>query len=134
MTASKVYFTDMRCKVGTSLLEKLDRLICKAGIESIDFQNKFTAIKMHFGEPGNLSFLRPNFAKAVADIDTCRYFVFIDILTYGYNGSDAGAHIILAVQGDVSDPYAFHIGDGVVRACFHHTEHNAVVAQAFLCL
>ena len=67
MTASKVYFTDMRCKVGTSLLEKLDRLICKAGIESIDFQNKFTAIKMHFGEPGNLSFLRPNFAKAVAD-------------------------------------------------------------------
>ena len=67
MEKSKVFFTDMRCKVGTSLLTKLDRLICKAGIESIDFSNKFVAIKMHFGEPGNLSYLRPNFAKAVAD-------------------------------------------------------------------
>ncbi|MBR4422963.1 MAG: DUF362 domain-containing protein [Mailhella sp.] len=67
MTPSKVYFTDMRCEVGTSLLTKLDRLIRKAGIESIDFEGKFTAIKMHFGEPGNLSFLRPNFARAVAD-------------------------------------------------------------------
>ena len=27
-----------------------------------------TAIKIHFGEPGNLSYLRPNWAKAVADI------------------------------------------------------------------
>ncbi|MBO4317407.1 MAG: DUF362 domain-containing protein, partial [Mailhella sp.] len=67
MEKSKVFFTDMRCKVGTSLLTKLDRLICKAGIESIDFSNKFVAIKMHFGEPGNLSYLRPNFARAVAD-------------------------------------------------------------------
>ena len=67
MTASKVYCTDMRCPVGTSLLDKLDRLIRAAGIEQIDFENKFTAIKLHFGEPGNLSFLRPNFAKTVAD-------------------------------------------------------------------
>ncbi len=67
MAASKVYFTDMRCKVGTSLLEKLDKLIRAAGMETIDFENKFVAIKLHFGEPGNLSFLRPNFARVVAD-------------------------------------------------------------------
>ena len=67
MAASKVYFTDMRCKVGTSLLEKLDKLIRAAGIETINFENKFVAIKLHFGEPGNLSFLRPNFARVVAD-------------------------------------------------------------------
>jgi uncharacterized Fe-S center protein len=65
--ASKVFFTDMRCKVGESLLAKLDRLIIKAGIEQIDFDQKYTAIKIHFGEPGNLAFLRPNFAKTVAD-------------------------------------------------------------------
>jgi uncharacterized Fe-S center protein len=64
---SKVYFTDMRCNVGESLLVKLERLISKAGIETIDFNNKYTAIKIHFGEPGNLAFLRPNFAKVVAD-------------------------------------------------------------------
>ena len=67
MSTSKVYFTDMRCPVGTSLLDKLDKLIRAAGMESIDFKNKFVAIKLHFGEPGNLAFLRPNFAKTVAD-------------------------------------------------------------------
>jgi uncharacterized Fe-S center protein len=67
MSASKVYFTGMRCRVGESLLAKLDRLIIKAGIEQIDFDQKYTAIKIHFGEPGNLAFLRPNFAKTVAD-------------------------------------------------------------------
>ncbi|MDR3171190.1 MAG: DUF362 domain-containing protein, partial [Treponema sp.] len=30
-------------------------------------KQKYTAIKIHFGEPGNLAFLRPNFAKVVAD-------------------------------------------------------------------
>ena len=29
---------------------------------------KFVAIKMHFGELGNISYLRPNYAKAVADV------------------------------------------------------------------
>ncbi len=68
MEKSKVYFTDMRCKLDESLLDKLKRLIKKAGIGNIDFNGKFVAIKIHFGEPGNLSFLRPNFAKAVADV------------------------------------------------------------------
>ena len=39
----------------------------KAGISNIDFEDKYVAIKMHFGEPGNLAFLRPNWAKCVAD-------------------------------------------------------------------
>ncbi|MHC6203380.1 DUF362 domain-containing protein [Breznakiellaceae bacterium SP9] len=67
MAKAKVYFTNMRCKVGTSLLEKLEKLITQAGIERIDFNQKYVAIKIHFGEPGNLAFLRPNFAKVVAD-------------------------------------------------------------------
>lgn len=67
MDVAKVYFTDMRCKEGVSLLNKLDKVIQAAGIDQIDFEKKFVAIKMHFGEAGNLSFLRPNFAKAVAD-------------------------------------------------------------------
>jgi uncharacterized Fe-S center protein len=29
---------------------------------------EYTAIKIHFGEPGNLAFLRPNFAKVIVDI------------------------------------------------------------------
>lgn len=64
---NKVYWTNFRCKVDESLLTKLERLIVKAGIDKIDFKNKFVAIKIHFGEPGNMSYLRPNWAKAVAD-------------------------------------------------------------------
>ena len=67
MNVSKVFFTNMRTKIDESLLVKMDRLIKKAGIGNIDFKNKYVAIKVHFGEPGNLSFLRPNFAKAAVD-------------------------------------------------------------------
>ena len=67
MGKSKVYFTDFRAKQGMNVLQKLDRLIREAGIDKIDFKNKFVAIKIHFGEPGNIAYLRPNFAKVVAD-------------------------------------------------------------------
>lgn len=66
--ASKVYFTDFRTHHEQSLAEKLQKLIRKAGIDTIDFEGKFVAIKMHFGEPGNLAFLRPNYARAVVDV------------------------------------------------------------------
>lgn len=67
MEKSKVYYTSMRTGFDNGLLDKLKRLIKKAGIENIDFDGKYTAIKMRFGEPGNLAFLRPNYAKVVAD-------------------------------------------------------------------
>ena len=66
--ASKVYFTNLRTHNRISLPEKLKRLIRAAGIGEIDFDRKYAAIKIHFGEPGNLAYLRPNYAKAVADV------------------------------------------------------------------
>ena len=68
MEPSKVYFTNLRTHNSVSLPEKLKRLIKKAGIGTIDFDKKYVAIKIHFGEPGNLAYLRPNYAKAVADV------------------------------------------------------------------
>lgn len=69
MERSKVYYTNFRTTTNENQLQKLDRLIRKAGMaEGIDFQNKYAAIKIHFGEPGNLAFLRPNYAKVVADL------------------------------------------------------------------
>ena len=66
--ASKVFFTDFRTAQEQSLTVKLKKLIRRAGIDTIDFEGKFVAIKMHFGEPGNLAFLRPNYARAVVDV------------------------------------------------------------------
>ena len=68
MEKSKVYFTDFRVQVGVSLLQKLKTLCLVAGIKKIDMEGKFVAIKMHFGELGNMAFLRPQYAKVVADL------------------------------------------------------------------
>ena len=65
--ASDVYFSDLRTDFGNNLLDKLNRVMKEAGIENIDFKDHYAAIKLHFGEPGNLAFLRPNWAKCVAD-------------------------------------------------------------------
>ncbi|MEE0511378.1 MAG: DUF362 domain-containing protein [Peptococcaceae bacterium] len=67
MEKSKVYFTDFRCEVDEGPATKLSRLIDKAGLGKMDLEGKFVAIKMHFGELGNMSYLRPNYARAVVD-------------------------------------------------------------------
>lgn len=68
MEKAKVFFTDFRTEKDGGLTEKLKMLCKKAGISNIDFEGKFTAIKLHFGEDGNLSFLRPDYARAVAEL------------------------------------------------------------------
>ena len=68
MNKAKVFFTDFRTTVGTSMTDKLKRLCLAAGFKDIDMEGKFVAIKMHFGELGNLAYLRPQYAKAVADL------------------------------------------------------------------
>lgn len=66
---SDVYFTDLHTvAMGDGLQKKLEKLILKAGIEQIDFAGRFVAVKTHFGEPGNLAFLRPNYARTVCDL------------------------------------------------------------------
>ncbi len=65
MDASKVYFTNLRTTPSSNLLTKLERLVKRAGIERIDFKNQFVAVKIHFGEPGNLAYIRPNYAARI---------------------------------------------------------------------
>ena len=68
MKRSKVYFATMRATAEENLQAKLARLARTAGIERIDFKRKFAAVKIHFGEVGNLAFLRPNYARTIVDI------------------------------------------------------------------
>ena len=65
--SSPVYFTDFHATLTETLPQKLHRLMKKAGFEDIDFTDRFAAIKIHFGELGNLAHLRPQYAKVVAD-------------------------------------------------------------------
>jgi uncharacterized Fe-S center protein len=58
----------MRLNENETLPSTLKRLVERAGIGTIDFERKFTAVKMHFGEAGNLAYLRPNYAKVLIDL------------------------------------------------------------------
>ena len=49
--ASKVYWADLRADFRENLQQKLTRLMKTAGMGEIDFDKKYVAIKMHFGEP-----------------------------------------------------------------------------------
>lgn len=58
----------MRTKTGNNIFEKLEKLIKKAGFGKLDLKGKFTAIKIHFGEPGNVAYIRPNFVSVISDL------------------------------------------------------------------
>ena len=65
---SKVYFTNLRASQTGNLLQKLERMVKKAGIDKIDFKDKFVAVKIHFGEFGNVAYIRPNYAAVIIRI------------------------------------------------------------------
>lgn len=68
MTASKVWFTTMRTEGNDSVPAKLTRLLRAAGVPKLGLEGQFVAIKTHFGELGNLSYLRPGYLRVIADM------------------------------------------------------------------
>ncbi|HET59887.1 MAG TPA: DUF362 domain-containing protein, partial [Chloroflexi bacterium] len=68
MMTAQVFFTNLRTRPGINLLDKMEKLVRRAGINSIDFEKKLVAIKLHFGEVGNLAYIRPNYAARIVDI------------------------------------------------------------------
>jgi uncharacterized protein len=101
MPSSKVYFTNLRAKPSQSLLKKLDSLIVKAGIDKIDFHKKIVAVKIHFGEPGNLSYLRPNYAARIVKMLKAKEAIpFLTDCNTLYSGSrsNAPSHLEVAFE------------------------------------
>ena len=68
MNTSKVYFTNLRTTPTSNLLDKMERLVKQAGVGTIPLKDNFVAIKIHFGEPGNLAYIRPNYAARMANL------------------------------------------------------------------
>jgi len=119
MSASKVFFTNLRAKPSQNLLKKLEILVTKAGIDTIDFEKKIVAIKIHFGEPGNLAYLRPNYAARIVKIlkakEAIPFLTDCNTLYYGRR-SNAPAHLEAAYENGYN-PFATGcpviIGDGI---------------------
>ena len=116
---SKVYFTNLRVKGGNSLLDKFEALIRKAGIEQIEFAGKFTAVKVHFGEPGNLAYIRPNYvARLVKFLQKKQARVFFTDANTLYLGgrSNAVDHLQSAMENGfnpIAVPCPVIIADGL---------------------
>ena len=62
---SKVFFTNLRAAEGGNLLQKLERMLTQAGMKDMDLSGKFVALKVHFGEYGNLAYIRPQYAAVI---------------------------------------------------------------------
>jgi uncharacterized Fe-S center protein len=98
---SNVYFTSVRTRPGNNMYDKLDKLIKKAGMESMDLKGKLVALKIHFGEPGNLAYIRPNYAarivKKVKEMGGKPFLTDCNTLYYGRR-ANAVDHLEAAME------------------------------------
>ncbi|MFW6120044.1 MAG: DUF362 domain-containing protein [Petrotogales bacterium] len=65
---SKVYFTNMKTEPEMGLLQKTGLLLRKVRLNEIVQKDKFIAVKVHFGEYGNVAFIRHNYTKVIVDM------------------------------------------------------------------
>ncbi len=131
---SKVYFTDLHTTPSLSLPKKMEQLVREAGIDRLDCKDKFTAIKIHFGEPGNMAFLRHNYAaRMVKILKKMESHVFLTDSNTLYSGrrSDAINHLYSAWENGYN-PMAVNapviIADGLKG-----TEYRELPVNSALC-
>ena len=65
---AKVFFTTFKTKAGLSLLQKLRILLERSGFEDSFDKDQLVALKLHFGEYGNLAYIRPNYIRLIVDM------------------------------------------------------------------
>lgn len=99
--ASTVYFTDFKANSRENIPDKIERLLEAAGIADILSKDDLTAIKLHFGESGNVAFIRPPYIRRV--VKTVRKHKAVPFLTdantlYAGTRSDTPSHIKTAVE------------------------------------
>ncbi|UCF30052.1 MAG: DUF362 domain-containing protein [bacterium] len=147
MSAATVYFTNLRSRVGYSLLDKTRRMFVKSGFAGRIDKGDKVAVKLHFGEYGNTAFLPPMFAQVIVDeikkaggkpflIDTNTLYKgsrgnAIDHLETafrnGFSYATVGAPVIIG-DGLIGMDYVREVIDGKhfkdvkIAAAFHHAD------------
>ncbi len=62
---SKVYFTDLRTTPNRNLLDKVVDLMNRSKIDTKIRKNDLVGVKLHFGEAGNTTYIRPIFLRSI---------------------------------------------------------------------
>ena len=117
-------------------MKKLENLIIKAGIGEINFQKKLVAIKIHFGEPGNLAYLRPNYSAQIVKFlkgkDAIPFLTDCNTLYHGRR-SNAPMHLEAAFENGYN-PLATGcpvvIGDGIKGTEYREIELNTELCDS----
>ncbi|WAC04414.1 MAG: DUF362 domain-containing protein [Methanoregula sp.] len=98
---SPVYFASLRARdENSNTISKVKRLFDCAGFDSLINQRDRTAIKLHFGESGNDSYINPVFVRQVVEkVKACGALPFLTDTNTLYLGSRSNAvdHIMTAV-------------------------------------
>ncbi len=100
MKKSTVYFADLRADVKRNLLDKLDELLVRTGLRQRFKRGYLVAVKLHFGERGNTSYISPVFVRRVVEaLKEAGAKPFLTDTNTLYVGSrtDSVAHINTAV-------------------------------------
>ena len=136
MEKPTVYFTDLRTSPGNSLPKKLLKLVRRAGIGQIDFKDKFTAIKIHFGEPGSVAYIRHNYVAAIVDLLKeygAKVFLTDSNTLYSGGRSNAVDHLKAAMDNGFN-PISAHadviIADGLKGTDYKEIELNGEYCKA----
>ncbi|MFH1490227.1 MAG: DUF362 domain-containing protein [Pseudomonadota bacterium] len=118
-SASTVFFSDSRASYKENLPAKLGRLLDSFDLETMIPPRSLVAVKLHFGERGNVAFIRPNFISCIVDriraLGAAPFLTDTNTLYVGTRG-DSVAHIHTAVRNGfayavVNAPII--IGDGL---------------------
>lgn len=64
--ASDVYYMDFKTSPGKGLEKKFTGLLRKAGLDEMEAKRKFIALKVHFGEEGNLGYIQHDYARLLS--------------------------------------------------------------------
>lgn len=122
---SKVYFADMRAGHKENLFEKIGRLLRECGIEECIADGDLVAVKVHFGERGNHTFVRPIFVRRVVDeIKRCAGKPFLTDSSTLYPGERKEA--VSALTCAIENGFAFAVAGAPLIMCDGLRGHTAV--------
>jgi uncharacterized Fe-S center protein len=65
---AKVYYTNLRTDSKAGLLDKMERLFKQAGLNKVIDEGDLVAVKLHFGELGNMAYIRPPYLRRLVQI------------------------------------------------------------------
>ncbi len=65
---SKVYFASMHASIRRNTISKIRELLEKVGLADKITEKDLTAIKIHFGEKGNTSYIRPVLLRPIVEL------------------------------------------------------------------